>query len=533
MDPNDTISTVVSFNRVEEEREAEETAASLGLNYANLSSYPAAGDVLNLFEGEEIKDLAVIPYLKANDQVKLALKTPLAPQELQELQTYAAKHNYTFIYIFVSNSSYTYLKKLKDKYPQKRPNIDYNQAVSKPQIAVNSFADLAKAIQETTITNMLDIVLLGADKLGASDIHIEPRETDALIRFRIDGVLHNAAMLAKEQFKGLLSRIKLLAQLKIESIIGPQDGRFGFSVAGKQVDLRVSSLPTIYGEGLVLRLLEQENQFKTLAELGFRIDLEKTIRIATHKPFGIILSTGPTGSGKTTTMYAILQDLNKPDRKIITLEDPVEYRIKGIIQSQVDEKMTFVGGLRAILRQDPDIILVGEIRDLETAGIAVNAALTGHLLLSTLHTNNASASLARLLDLGVPPFLLSGSINLILAQRLVRILCKACKKSIPTPPNVAENIRLMLPGYNVPPNIFANVGCPKCAGTGYKGRAVIAEALVPSSDMEKLVLQKSSLRELSLQARRDGMVSMEQDGLIKVYMGITTPEEVWRVTAEI
>ena len=523
--------SIDQLKRVEEEKATQKKAKILNLEYAYLENYPVAPEVLHLFEKTPLANLKIIPYLKAGDQLKIAITEPLPREILESLLGFCQKNRLAPRLVLVSESSFSYLKNAKESTKELFNKQGPGEVVASEQ-TITSIEEFARFTKESSVTEIVDKVLTGALELRASDIHIEPREKEVLIRLRIDGVLHDAVRLNREQFRGLLSRIKVLAGLKIENIPHPQDGRFRFTSKEKNVDIRVSTLPSIYGEGIVLRLLEQNKGFQELKELGFREEVIKAILLSIQKPYGLVLVTGPTGSGKTTTLYAILKELNHPERKIITLEDPVEYRIAGIVQCQVNENLSFIDGLKGALRQDPDIILVGEIRDLETASIAINAALTGHLLLSTLHTNNAPAALARLIDLGVPPFLLSGSINLVLAQRLVRRLCSYCKAAV-SPTEAQITVFQNLLGETPPPKqIFQAKGCPRCNGTGYFGRIAIAEALPLSSELERLVLMKASLRDLEEEAKREGMFTMEQDGFLKVAAGITSFEEVLRVIKE-
>jgi len=334
----------------------------------------------------------------------------------------------------------------------------------------------------------------------------------------------------------LSSRIKFLGRLKMDEDYLPQDGRFSSTIAGKKIDLRVSTLPTIHGDSIVGRLLEEKQKSISLSELGLNPEALEAINQAIHKPSGMILNTGPTGSGKTTTLYAILNQLNQREVKIVTLEDPVEYQIEGIDQTQIDPKhgLDFSQGLRAALRQDPDIIMVGEIRDFETASIALHAALTGHLVLTTLHTNNAPAALVRLLDMRLRSFLLVGSINLALAQRLVRLICPECKKEY-TPnrieKKVLENYLKKIKGKKMP-KIFSGTGCKTCNQTGYLGRTAVIEFLTPDEKIEELIVKNATQTEMEKMAIKLGMKTMREDGLNKVLNGLTTITEVLRVTSE-
>lgn len=527
--------TVVAANRAQEETLAKTQAGKLGLPYAYLVDYPALPDVLHLFDGQIPPEAHLLPYMRANKTVRIATDLPPAEDTVQNLIKLGTAKGLDLRLVMVSQTSF---QALLTKWQKKaeRGVINPNAAVSpaRSEINVNSLEDYAKLTSSADTSKLLDILLLGAEQMRASDIHFEPSENEVAIRLRVDGVLHPAASLSLGQYKSLVSRMKVLSKMKLDLGSKPQDGRFGFTVPGKQIDLRMATLPTIYGEGIVLRLLEQDKRMRTLEELGFRVDLAAKVKKVMAEPYGMVLVVGPTGSGKTTTLYAMLADLNQPERKIMTLEDPVEYRIPGLIQSQIEpeEKFTFAEGLRGALRQDPDVIMVGEIRDLETAEIAVNAALTGHLLLTTLHTNSAPASMARLLNLGVAPYLLAGSVNLVLAQRLVRRLCDKCAKPAPVDPVVATILTKLFPKQPAKQMLPVPVGCPECGGTGYRGRLVVAEALLPNPQIEELVMRQATLAEFHKAALEAGMIPMETDGFWLVYQGLTTAAEVWRVTRE-
>ena len=390
------------------------------------------------------------------------------------------------------------------------PNLPPNPppAANSPQspqpINIAGFSDLKQKIQTYPLTQLVDLIFAGAVSVAASDIHLEPEENNARLRFRVDGVLQDIAVLPKQNYLNLRDRIKFLAKLKTNITDTPQDGRFEQMINGQKVDFRVSSIPTNFGEAIEMRLLIQTASTLKLEQLGFSPEDLKKIQTAVIKPNGMILNTGPTGSGKTTTLYSILSVLNQPGRKIVTLEDPIEYELPGINQSQIEPESNydFVAGLRSVLWQDPDVIMIGEIRDIETAKTALSAAVTGHLVLTTLHTNDATSALPRLLDMGIEPYLLSGSINLIIAQRLVRKIHREC----------------------------AGKGCEICNHTGYKGRTVIAETLTISEKIEALISRKASLSEFREAAKAEGMKTMYDDGLAKVAAGITTKDEVERVT---
>lgn len=392
---------------------------------------------------------------------------------------------------------------------------------------------LQTKLKSTTETSqLLDLILQGAVSLNASDIHLEPEEKDFRIRYRIDGVLQEIVRLPSEVSKGLISRVKFLAKMDLNVKSEPQDGRFTQEVLGRHFDFRCATLPLIYGEGVVLRLLEQEARFYTLSELGFRDEMVTEIKKAFQKPYGMVLVVGPTGSGKTTTLYAILNELNKPGVKIITLEDPIEYKIEGIAQSQVDEEAghTFAEALKGALRSDPDIIMVGEIRDLETAEVALQAALSGHLVLSTFHANDAPSSLVRLTEMGIKSYLLPGSINAVIAQRLVRKICPFCRKAFTTDQRIRFYLSTKLPNFKLPSVLYKGLGCSQCGGTGYKGRTAIGEILIPDPEIEEMIIKKAPLSKIIEKAQRPGFLTIEQDGLLKALRGTTTLEEVFRVT---
>jgi len=399
-------------------------------------------------------------------------------------------------------------------------------------------ADETTVVKEAPIAKIVDTVLEFAVKGRASDIHVEPEAEKTRIRYRIDGILIEKLSLPRSIHDSLVSRIKILSQMKIDERRIPQDGRFSFKVGEEEVDLRVSTLPTVHGEKIVMRLLKKTGGLPALAELGLRGIQYTDLESAIAKPYGIILVTGPTGSGKTTTLYSMLTKLNKPSVNIVTLEDPVEYQIEGINQVQINPQagLTFATGLRSFLRQDPNIILVGEIRDTETTQLAIQAALTGHLVFSTLHTNDAATAIPRLIDLGGEPFLISSVLNASLAQRITRRVCESCKELFSPTIEVIENIKntlgQALPSKYVkgsPIQIARGKGCQECNFTGYLGRIAIFEVLKITPLINKLILNESSAKEIETQAKSEGLITMKQDGYLKVLEGVTTIEEILRV----
>jgi len=413
------------------------------------------------------------------------------------------------------------------------------------QKKVKNIPDFKKKIEaffKKTTTELLSIVLAGAINLDASDIHIEPEERQAKLRIRIDGILQDVLLFDLKTHKALVSRIKLLSKLKLNVTDRPQDGRFSILLDAIPIEIRASSLPAEYGESIVLRILNPKSLID-VESLGLREDLSKIFNKEIKKPNGMILVTGPTGSGKTTTLYAILKKLNKPEVKIITIEDPIEYHLEGVSQTQVDPKKgyDFSKGLRSIMRQDPDIVLVGEIRDFETAKIALQAALTGHLVLSTLHTNDAAGTIARLQALGEKANNIAPAINMAIAQRLVRKVCKKCVEFKKASPEDLKKIKKALKGLGkeikVPEltnltKIPQAKGCKECNSSGYKGRIGIFEFFLNDTDMENFILTSSSITIIRELAIKKGMAPIRQDGFIKVLEGTTTIEEIERVTAE-
>jgi len=393
-------------------------------------------------------------------------------------------------------------------------------------------------IKEAPIAKIVATIVEFAIRGRASDIHIEPQENMVRVRYRIDGILHEKLVLPKVIQDWVISRIKILSGMKIDEKRIPQDGRFSYRLADDEVDLRISTLPTVHGEKVVMRLLKKTGGIPKLHELGLRGPQYRDLEEAITKPYGIILVTGPTGSGKTTTLYSVLSRLNTPKVNIMTLEDPVEYQIPGINQIQINPQagLTFASGLRAFLRQDPNIILVGEIRDKETTQLAIQAALTGHLVFSTLHTNDSATAIPRLIDLGAEPFLIASVLNAVVAQRICRRVCQFCKKEYEPDEEVKKNIVEVLGDFLPKPykegkKIFLTKGegCTECNNTGYLGRIAIFELLKVTPTITKMILKQESAKEIENQAKKEGLITMKQDGYLKVLDGITTIEEVLRV----
>jgi general secretion pathway protein E len=396
---------------------------------------------------------------------------------------------------------------------------------------IEETADLLDDTSEAPIIKLVNHIISQSIKARASDIHIEPYQHSFTVRYRVDGILYDLLTPPKWIQPALISRIKVMAKMNIAEKRLPQDGRFEVKVGDQSIDLRVSTIPTAFGERVVLRLLNKSGSLLELTDLGLSRERLKTIKNLVASPNGIILVTGPTGSGKTTTLYAVLQSINKPNINIITIEDPIEYQIKGISQIQVNPKidLSFARGLRSIVRQDPDVILVGEIRDHETAEIAVQSALTGHLVFSTLHTNDSASAITRLVDMGVEPFLISSSVLAVAAQRLIRVLCDDCKKPYKPSKIYLESIGVSTNHFKKD-HIYKAVGCDKCIGTGYRGRLGIFEIMRLTEKLKSLILGTYDSNQIKNEARREKMLSLRQDGIQKVMNGVTTIEEVLRVT---
>jgi type IV pilus assembly protein PilB len=405
--------------------------------------------------------------------------------------------------------------------------------------------DISLMLEEAPITKVVGVVLKHAVEGRASDIHIEPFQDKIRVRFRVDGVLFTSLFLPKDVLLQIVSRVKILSGLQIDETRKPQDGRFQAKINGREIDFRVSVFPTSKGEKVAIRVLDSSVGISTFSELGLQGRNEKKVLEGLEKPFGLIVNTGPTGSGKSTTLYAMMLKLNQESVNIVSLEDPVEYLLEGVNQSQVRPELgyDFASGLRSILRQDPDIIMLGEVRDRETAGLVVHAALTGHIVLSTLHTNNAIGAIPRLIDMGVEPFLIPSSLTMVLAQRLVKKLCNYCKVPIKPIGELKDLVEEAMSTFSVEelkefgidpqrPQIFEAKGCKRCAGKGTKGRVAIYEILMMTPQLEEIILTEPSSSKIESEAKRQGMVSMKHDGIIKALQGVVGLEEVMRAVEE-
>ena len=538
---------LLSQKVLEEEDLAKAKAAFFSVPYIDLRQLQIPQEVLALIPQESINFYNFVPFELDGRVLKVAITDPANLSALEALEFLGQKQNLQVqLYLASENSVGIAMGKrqnLTKVVKEALLDIKTKEQVElkKPDVKVKEAKPVV--LEEAPIIKIVDVILSNAIEGNASDIHIEPSEKDVRVRYRIDGILHTSLMLPKSVHAAIVTRIKILSNLKIDESRLPQDGRFHMEVGKKAVDLRVSILPLIYGEKVVMRILDKTSQAPTLEQLGIRGRGLTWIEENIKKTHGIFLITGPTGSGKSTTLYSILTILNTASVNIVTLEDPVEYFVEGANQSQINQDigLTFAAGLRSILRQDPNIVMVGEIRDKETAEIAVHAALTGHLLFSTLHTNNSIGAMPRLIDMGIEPFLLTASINLVMAQRLVRKVCPHCKQEESLSKPIEEEIKKSLVG--IPEEYFEGfdrnkiitykgAGCDKCGHTGYMGRFGIFEVLPNTNEIQELVLSKAPTHKLYESAAKIGMITMKQDGIIKILRGETTMDEVIRVTTE-
>lgn len=533
------------INKKEMERLTRQKAAGKGIPYVDLAGFAVSPDALSIIDEQEAIKLSAVCFYYDGQKIRVGSTDPENSEVKDLLDKLKEKYHCQGTLYLISENSLNFALKLykniSKKYEEVKGVKVTEEELDKYSGRFSSFKDLQEQINKAELTEMVSMILAAAIKSNASDIHIEGEEKSIKIRFRVDGILHDSAVLDKEAWKKLISRMKMLAGVKINISDRPQDGRVSIYLKSERIDIRASFLPTSYGESVVMRLLRSSAVGFAFEELGIRGQSFKQLEREILRPNGMIITTGPTGSGKTTTLYAVLKKLNKHETKIITIEDPIEYQMEGVNQSQTSDKYTFAQGLRSIVRQDPDIILVGEIRDLETAEIAIQAALTGHLVLSTLHTNDAAGTVPRFLSMGTKPFLLAPSLNAIIGQRLVRKICGNCKQEVKISPEIMDRIKESLGKLPLEEKkaiadkmldlkFYQGKGCQKCQGIGYRGRIGIYEIMIMNSEIEKIILSGSvSEYDMRAVAVKNGMVTMAQDGLIKALEGITSVDEVFRV----
>lgn len=515
---------LVEMGFVTETQIATILAEKMGLSFIDLDNCQVNANAVSTLSEEIARRYLVFPVDFEEEKLIVAMSDPgnvFAIDDLRIVSGFDIKP------VVSSESS---LLAAIDRYYKMDKTVEQVTANVEEEVDVTKSEMMTKVVEDAPIVKFVNLIITQAISDRASDIHIEPQEKDLRIRYRIDGVLHEIMASPKRIQSGVISRLKIMADMNIAERRVPQDGRCGLMVAGKTVDIRVATLPTVYGEKIVMRILEKSNALLGLDDLGFQPDTLEKFKESFTKPYGAILVTGPTGSGKSTTLYSTLNVLNSSEKNAITVEDPVEYRMTGINQVQTNVKagLTFANGLKSILRCDPDIVMIGEIRDKETAQIAIEAALTGHLVLSTLHTNNAAGALTRLFEMGIEPFLISSSVDCILAQRLARILCKNCKEPYTPDKEVLKELGFpFTEGEKL--TFYKTNGCVRCNNTGYKGRIGVYEVLRMSEKIEKMTVERKSADEITKVAIEEGMVTLREDGWQKVKMGITSPEEILRV----
>ncbi len=499
----------------------------------DLEEYEIDAEILKLVSKEQCERHKVIPVSRTGNSLIVAMADPTNLHAIDDLK-FLTSYNIEPV-IASENAILSGIEKYYNagpSYDDVMAGFDENEIDFTGEDEDMNLLELEKASEDAPVVRLVNMVLLQAIKKGASDIHIEPYEKKMRIRYRVDGVLNEEMTPPLKLRNAIASRLKIMSQLDIAERRLPQDGRIKLKLGkGREMDFRVSVLPTIWGEKIVMRLLDKGNLQLDMTKLGFDVAPLRDFSWAIGQPWGMVLVTGPTGSGKTTTLYSALSELNKIGSNISTAEDPVEYNLHGINQVQMHDEigLNFAMALRAFLRQDPDILMVGEIRDFETAEIAVKAALTGHLVLSTLHTNDAPATISRLLNMGVEPFLITASVNLVLAQRLARKICSDCKQPIKLEAKALEEIGFT-PEQIARANLMKGAGCRTCNGTGYKGRVALYEVMRFADSLKEMVLQGSSTAELKTAAIRGGMLTLRMSGITKVLDGVTTTEEILRVT---
>jgi type IV pilus assembly protein PilB len=504
--------------------------------------------VLELIPEDSARYYQIIPLSRKDKVLEVGMVYPEDIKAQEALEFLARRNKISYQISLITLSDFKNLLKryrsLRGEVTRALEELETELKEERVEALPVEITEFERVAEEAPISKVVAVLLRHAVDGNASDIHIEPTKEKVRVRFRLDGELHSSIFLPLRILPAIVSRVKILSNLKIDETRIPQDGRFSTKIGGREIDFRVSTFPTVLGEKVAMRILDPQRALVDVKELGISGRNFSVIEKAIKKPFGMILVTGPTGSGKTTTLYALLRIVNKEGVNIMTLEDPVEYFIEGVNQSQVKPEIgyEFSTGLRHMLRQDPDILMVGEIRDEETATLAIHSSLTGHLVLSTLHTNNAVGVIPRLIDLGIKPYLIPPTLSVAIAQRLVRVLCTDCKKQIKPPKEIKDMIVRELEGIPQTPknslkipsalNIYQAVGCKKCNNTGYAGRSGVFEVLEMTDQLAEITLREPSEVKIDAEAKRQGMVTMKQDGILKVLEGITTIEEVLRMAEE-
>ncbi len=548
--------TLDELRKDEEEELVKQMSDKYNLPYIDLRGIAPEPDAMQFIKEEDARDAGLAPFKLVGRKLYIATLSPENARMEELLRPIETRGTELLLFLCSHASLQHVLGRYGDLNKGSKVESGMLELTEEKMTALmasfESIEDLKKVFDELAAsqvlyktTRMMELIIAGALKFDASDIHIEPEEEHVRLRYRLNGILEDVAFFEFNDLKNLTSRLKLLSGLKLSTSANAQDGRFSIDLGIVEVEVRVSVIPGNYGESFVMRLLDPRHAVSNLDNIAFPKKLRELIDYALSKPNGVILTTGPTGSGKTTTLYAFLHKMYTPEVKIITIEDPVEYHLDGVTQTQVEEEKgyTFISGLRAALRQDPDIIMVGEIRDADTAKVAINAALTGHLVFSTLHTNNAAGTIPRLIDLGVNPKVIAGALSLALAQRLVRTLCSICKQEYAANEkesriitNILGNMKttgkedsMLGHAPDLTYKLYKPVGCEHCGGTGYDSRIGIFEAIMMSAEIEKTLITNPSEREIKEAAKGQGIPSLREDGILKVLEGITSFEEVSRV----
>ncbi len=536
---------------VSDDQLAHARAKALHLPYMDLFEKQISPAVLNIIPRDVAETYQTIAFDRQEKSVLVAMVDPSDFKAIEALEFVARSQGVHLAFHVMSVASFHNALKKYDSLTE-----EVEQALESQQLEEQMITSAKKApeedaggakdvIRNAPVSKMVSVIIKHAVDGSSSDIHIEPHDGETRVRYRVDGILHTSIMLPSKMHDAIVARIKVMANLKIDETRIPQDGRFRVKVSGKYIDFRISTLPLMGKEKVVLRILDTSTNTLTLEQLGFRGHSQRAILDNINKSHGMLLVTGPTGSGKSTTLYSMLKILNEEGVNIVTLEDPVEYFMQGVNQSQVNPEvgLTFAKGLRSILRQDPDVIMVGEIRDNETAELAVHAALTGHIVLSTLHTNDAVGAVPRLMDMKIEPFLISSSLNVVEAQRLVRRVCEFCAEEYHLDEVMEAEVARALeevPKEELPENLKLTKpltfkrgkGCARCDNTGYRGRTTITECVEMTDEMKAILVAGNKASEVQEELKRQGMITMKQDGLIKALLGVTTVEEVWTVTKE-
>lgn len=538
-------SALMAAKKITEEDIVKAKADIFGLSYIFIGDKKIKPELLSILPRDLAENYQIIVLDKTADTLKVGLVDPLNLKAQEAAGFIARGKNLKVAYHVISPSGF---QKVIQQYGNLKSEVGEALEVAKGKFAGEEMSDdkMVNVIKSAPISKMVAVILKHAVESRASDVHIEPSAGESRVRYRIDGALHTSLVLPKYIHAAIISRIKVMSNLKIDETRVPQDGRIRLNIDGKNIDFRVSTLPLYSQEKVVMRILDTSSGVSSWEELGFEGANLKLMQSNIKKPHGMFLVTGPTGSGKSTTLYAALQILNKENTNIVTLEDPVEYYLQGVNQAQVrpEVKFTFASGLRSILRQDPDIIMVGEIRDSETAELAIHASLTGHFVLSTLHTNDAFGAIPRLIDMKIEPFLLASTLNVVIAQRLVRTICPECKAQVNIPASLSEQVQKIydaIPPGSLPEDIkglgkitkiFQGKKCAYCDNTGYKGRTAIVEVLDITDDIKDIIYSGTDLSKIKQLFVKQGMLTLKQDGMIKALQGKTSLEEVLTVTKD-